>query len=145
MCVNNYTALQQTLRGVTICPRRRYEHRQLWIGWSLLSLNAWAWSSVFHTRDLLWTEKMVRARPQALSARTYTHGRTLYVELGFQSFPAVCAQDYFSATAAIMYQTYAAAVHTGGKTIAARKTMLAAILAGVLSCNARVFNLPAAR
>jgi hypothetical protein len=30
----------------------------VWLGYGLVSLNAWFWSTVFHTRDVDFTEKM---------------------------------------------------------------------------------------
>ncbi|CAA7260892.1 unnamed protein product [Cyclocybe aegerita] len=32
--------------------------RPYYLTWSIVSINAWIWSSVFHTRDLPWTEKL---------------------------------------------------------------------------------------
>ncbi|KNC87710.1 hypothetical protein SARC_00216 [Sphaeroforma arctica JP610] len=68
------TGLQQ----FTTNTPERYRLRELWMAWSLFSVNAWVWSSIFHCRDTPFTEKM----------------------------------DYFSATAVILVQTYAAARHT---------------------------------
>ena len=28
-----------------------------WLTYALVSINAWTWSTVFHTRDVDWTEK----------------------------------------------------------------------------------------
>lgn len=42
----------------------------------------------------------------------------------------LCPQDYFGATAAILYQTYAAAVHTGGRFVQRVKVPLALALTG---------------
>ncbi|KXN80620.1 hypothetical protein AN958_09319 [Leucoagaricus sp. SymC.cos] len=36
----------------------RHPMRSYYLTWSLTSINAWIWSSVFHTRDLPFTEKM---------------------------------------------------------------------------------------
>ncbi|KAF9484982.1 Per1-like protein [Pholiota conissans] len=48
-------------RGASKIRRRVSEThpmRSYYLTWSMVSINAWIWSSVFHTRDLPFTEKM---------------------------------------------------------------------------------------
>lgn len=35
-----------------------YRYKRLWLSYSLISINTWLWSSVFHTRDILITERL---------------------------------------------------------------------------------------
>ncbi|RCH89557.1 hypothetical protein CU098_008455 [Rhizopus stolonifer] len=35
-----------------------FKHKNVYLGTSLCGMNAWLWSTVFHTRDLPWTEKL---------------------------------------------------------------------------------------
>ncbi|XP_074622399.1 post-GPI attachment to proteins factor 3-like isoform X1 [Acropora palmata] len=39
-------------------PSTDYDMHWVWKIYFVISLNAWLWSAVFHTRDLIWTEKM---------------------------------------------------------------------------------------
>lgn len=42
-------------------PNYRFALTGVWTAWGVLSMNAWIWSSIFHTRDTPWTERMVCA------------------------------------------------------------------------------------
>ncbi|RXW22913.1 hypothetical protein EST38_g2960 [Candolleomyces aberdarensis] len=60
----------------TIKRRLPKDHpmKKLYLGWAVLSMNAWIWSAVFHTRDLPITEKLdyFSAALAILSALYYT-------------------------------------------------------------------------
>ncbi|KAJ2915990.1 hypothetical protein MD484_g4456, partial [Candolleomyces efflorescens] len=55
--------------------------KKLYLGWAVLSMNAWIWSAVFHTRDLPITEKLdyFSAALAILSALYYTFIRLFHL------------------------------------------------------------------
>jgi len=55
--LNMYSHVQGARKIMRRVPQS-HPMRFYYLVWSLASINAWAWSSVFHTRDLPFTEKM---------------------------------------------------------------------------------------
>jgi len=67
-----------------------------YITWSLISINAWLWSSVFHTRDLPWTEKMdyFSAALSILYALYYTVIRLFHLYAPKPRYRAVISSNW---------------------------------------------------
>lgn len=61
-CLVRFTRLTRSLSvqpaGGGACLGSGFTHRWLWTGYMSLSINAWLWSAVFHSRDTWLTERL---------------------------------------------------------------------------------------
>ncbi|KLO14887.1 Per1-like protein [Schizopora paradoxa] len=93
------------LRGFKALRRRvprAHPLRSMLLTWSVLSMNAWVWSSVFHTRDTPTTEKLdyFSAALAIMSALHFTVARFFFLSpsssLRFRVWTTLCALTYLA-------------------------------------------------
>ncbi|KAM8837879.1 post-GPI attachment to proteins factor 3 isoform 3-T3 [Spinachia spinachia] len=132
--LNGLACLLMMLRYRSAVPRQSPMYRTV-NAFSLVSLNAWFWSTVFHTRDTYLTEVTLADRPDGgLRRQTLCllHCDYLFCfcDVLFQKM------DYFCATAVILYSIYLCCVRTLGLRRPAASSMVGVLL--ILAFTAHV-------
>ncbi|KPP60882.1 post-GPI attachment to proteins factor 3-like [Scleropages formosus] len=121
--LNGLACLLMLLRYRSAVPRQSPMYHTI-TAFSLVSLNAWFWSTVFHTRDTYLTEVNVRTRfPHVCHCAVHSASEPLGCSLHLRCFlPPTFKRmkllsdkmDYFCASTVILYSIYLCCVRTLG-------------------------------